>query len=423
MTTTEIDLLLHEIKKELDDSDKLLQSVPIEDPEIPEDTSLIQNRCDFICNDLKQLKSNIDDRLILINKNDFIMNLLNYKLYEIEFNFSKKIKQLRDVKKQLENSDINPSNESKIAMKFIDNEKKITDCEMMHEEHHLSVRQQMLEAQNAYEKSVNVLDECVEVMKKNFSTLMSLIAAHNHQTGGHSNLENVLEIEQLREAVETCNQLSASGWREAPQNIADFAAAHRVMFTDNGLMLTENGREITYKEALEMKLLDNVRLVDLFRSDADVPGQGDKISVRASKESSHPLVEKMISEDVCYLKECLGVPLTLALAEITAVQPRDPVHYLGHWLFKYRYNEEMTEKQSIEINELTQERNRIAQEKWRKFLEEEARAAVIEMIVKAEEEAIREELRRMELELAEAEEEYDEGLEQPANTINLNLDF
>lgn len=48
-------------------------------------------------------------------------------------------------------------------------------------------------------------------------------------------------------------------------------------------MLTENGREITYKEALEMKLLDNVRLVDLFRSDADVPGQGDKISVRASK--------------------------------------------------------------------------------------------------------------------------------------------
>lgn len=45
------------------------------------------------------------------------------------------------------------------------------------------------------------------------------------------------------------------------------------------------------------------------------------------------------------------------------------------------------------------------------------------MIVKAEEEAIREELRRMELELAEAEEEYDEGLEQPANTINLNLDF
>lgn len=36
MTTTEIDLLLHEIKKELDDSDKLLQSVPIEDPEIPE---------------------------------------------------------------------------------------------------------------------------------------------------------------------------------------------------------------------------------------------------------------------------------------------------------------------------------------------------------------------------------------------------
>ncbi|CAH1187072.1 unnamed protein product [Phyllotreta striolata] len=382
--------------------------------ELDQDTSLIQNRCDFICNDLKRLKSYIDDRLILINKNDFIMNLLNYKLYEVEFNFSRKIKQLQEIKKQLENSDISPSNESKIAMRFIENEKKITDCETMHEQRHFSVRQQMLEAQLAYEKSVNILDECVDVMKKNFNTLMALMSAYNEHTRGHSNLENILEIDEIRGALENCKQMSSSGWREAPQNITDFAVAHGLRFTEDGLMITESGREITYSEAVEKKMLDNVKLVDLFRSLTNVGVQGEAASEHQSEETTTSEEEKMVSEDVCYLKECLGVPLTLALAEITAVQPRDPIHYLGHWLFKYRYNEEMTEKQTNEINELTNERNRIAQEKWKKFLEEEARAAVIDMIVKAEEEAIRNELRRMELQLAEAEENYDEEDTQPS---------
>lgn len=54
----------------------------------------------------------------------------------------------------------------------------------------------------------------------------------------------------------------------------------------------------------------------------------------------------------------------MALAEIISVQPKDPIHYLGHWLFKYRYNQETDQLQQIEIDALTQERNRIAREKW-----------------------------------------------------------
>lgn len=72
----------------------------------------------------------------------------------------------------------------------------------------------------------------------------------------------------------------------------------------------------------------------------------------------------MSMEDVNYLKKYLGLPLTLALAEITAVQPKDPIHYLGHWLFKYRYNQENEEIQKIEIGHLTEERNRLAAERW-----------------------------------------------------------
>jgi hypothetical protein len=72
----------------------------------------------------------------------------------------------------------------------------------------------------------------------------------------------------------------------------------------------------------------------------------------------------MSSEDVKYLKQYVGKPLTLALAEITAKQPRDPIHYLGHYLFKYRYNQELEEEQKQEIDELTQERKLLAQERW-----------------------------------------------------------
>lgn len=72
----------------------------------------------------------------------------------------------------------------------------------------------------------------------------------------------------------------------------------------------------------------------------------------------------MSSEDVHYLKQVLGKPLTLALAEIVAKQPRDPIHYLGHWLFKYRYNQEIDMLDKERTQELTEERERVAKEKW-----------------------------------------------------------
>lgn len=72
----------------------------------------------------------------------------------------------------------------------------------------------------------------------------------------------------------------------------------------------------------------------------------------------------MSSEDVFYLKKELGTPLTLALAEITALQPRDPIHYLGHWLFKYRYNQEIGDMKRNEAQQLLTERQDLAAKKW-----------------------------------------------------------
>lgn len=72
----------------------------------------------------------------------------------------------------------------------------------------------------------------------------------------------------------------------------------------------------------------------------------------------------MASEDVNYLKDTLGKPLTLAMAEILMKQPRDPIHYLAHWLFKYRYNQEIDDTAKGQISELIAERARVAKERW-----------------------------------------------------------
>ncbi len=46
-------------------------------------------------------------------------------------------------------------------------------------------------------------------------------------------------------------------------------------------------------------------------------------------------------QEVEYLKKNLGPILVAALAEICIRRPADPIEYLGHWLLRWRYNEEL----------------------------------------------------------------------------------
>ncbi|VEN50643.1 unnamed protein product [Callosobruchus maculatus] len=125
------------------------------------------------------------------------------------------------------------------------------------------------------------------------------------------------------------------------KNTVLLSAAKGLKITTTGLLITESGRQITYQEAREQKLLDNINIFD-FVYEQEKKSSVDLMSVESAGESkSSGDSSQMTSEDVNYLKENLGIPLTLALAEITAVQPKDPIHYLGHWLFKYRYNQEI----------------------------------------------------------------------------------
>ncbi|XP_018333560.1 uncharacterized protein LOC108742748 isoform X2 [Agrilus planipennis] len=147
-------------------------------------------------------------------------------------------------------------------------------------------------------------------------------------------------------------------------------------------------------------------------------------SLKASSESSHSSRESVLagltSEDVHYLKQTVGRPLIMAIAEITAKQPSDPIHYLGNWLFKYRLNEENDVIQRKELEELIMERERLMKEKLTKMFEEEARACILDAIVRAEERAIQNqieaELRRIAMETAMLEEEG-EGLYDEARDV------
>jgi len=49
-------------------------------------------------------------------------------------------------------------------------------------------------------------------------------------------------------------------------------------------------------------------------------------------------------QEVEYLKKNLGPILVAALAEICIRRPGDPIEYLGHWLLRWRYNEELKRK-------------------------------------------------------------------------------
>ncbi|GLV40326.1 hypothetical protein CBL_04127 [Carabus blaptoides fortunei] len=118
-----------------------------------------------------------------------------------------------------------------------------------------------------------------------------------------------------------------------------------------------------------------------------VPEKKITYSVSSVSSSTTELSSKesgLSSQDTEYLKQIFGKSLSLALAEITAVQPADPIHYLAHWLFKYRYNQEIDEVKKKEVEALIEERKRIAAIKWHLELEEEARLAIQEILFRVE---------------------------------------
>nr|CAD7419447.1 unnamed protein product [Timema poppensis] len=93
------------------------------------------------------------------------------------------------------------------------------------------------------------------------------------------------------------------------------------------------------------------------------------------------------SLDSEYLKKNLGVPLSLALAEVAMKCPTDPIHYLAHWLFKWRWNQEHKQDQEDRVKELTAERTKLENQLKQAKEREDAQLAATSAIETATQEA------------------------------------
>lgn len=93
------------------------------------DIGLIQNQFDVIYNDLILLKNDMEKNLKKIETAELVQNLLNYKMYEIQYNFMTKINEIRDERQKIEASG---GNASQIALAVIDLDKELAECENSH---------------------------------------------------------------------------------------------------------------------------------------------------------------------------------------------------------------------------------------------------------------------------------------------------
>lgn len=74
------------------------------------------------------------------------------------------------------------------------------------------------------------------------------------------------------------------------------------------------------------------------------PSQQSQPSQQSPNQSSNAkaqILNDRTYQEVEYLKKNLGPILVAALAEICIRRPADPIEYLGHWLLRWRYNEEL----------------------------------------------------------------------------------
>ncbi|KAF7264978.1 hypothetical protein GWI33_021786 [Rhynchophorus ferrugineus] len=385
------------------------------------DISQIQNLYDVIVQDLDHIKRCIEQHISIVEKTELVSNILNYKMYEIRFDFRGQFDKLKERQQKLIDVSKQGEEDPKTALEIVEITDELSKLEEDHQNELDSIKEQKIDAQKSYERAVQVMDDYLEKMSNGFNKLLILIEAEKSVSGDSKSSINEskfsAEIERLKSDIDKYTQLQTIGWKMLypEEKISELLQQRGLKILQPGLLINEEGVAISYNQAKNSKLLDNLdpNMVKEIKSAL----QENDVQSEPSEESVY---SKMSSEDVNYLKEHLGKPLTLALAEITAIQPRDPIHYLAHWLFKYRYNQQTETVNSMEFDILNEKRTQLAREKWHKFVEDEAKAAVIDMIVQAEQIAIMNELRRIEQEL-EANEEmenYDDEARDILGTYN-----
>lgn len=382
---------------------------------------------DPLLSELEQHKVTMRRRLSSIEKLELLINVLTYKIYEIQHDFRKEMEDLQYQRQELLSR--KDMTEPQIAMALAELDKKIADKQNTHEATLTSMEGQRFELQKESSNKVQYLDNTLESIKERQQYILNELEEDKRCDDPSKAAEYDRRICNLKMQFEAeINEflsMQASGWKQlnTEEKLTAMLDQKGLHVSKSGRMLTKSGQLFTLEEAEKMGLMDDLGMSwhSILKGFQTSVKADDEESVITQETSEASMYSKMSSEDVHYLKESLGKPLTLALAEIIAKQPRDPIHYLGHWLFKYRYNQEVDIITKQQEQELTEERDRLARERWHKILEEEARAAVLDILARVEEEALRNELRRL-MEAQRAMEDEEEEGEEEEHQENLLLD-
>lgn len=370
----------------------------------PSDSTNMQDRVDVLINQLKECSNFLGAKSEMIDKMNILMSILTFKIYELEHEYKVKIDALKLEKEAILLSKID---ENLVPLEMLNLDKIIREYESKHQGASKGYKEQKGSLQKEYEQTIEEMNEQLSLMDlylKNLQDELDNFIKYDKKETQPFLIEYVIQsaLEEYGQNKLNFQKKQLTGWKSyiSEEQIIDKLNKRGLAVSLSGHILTKHGEKLTYDQAERRQLLSGLSFRSKLFDTTKSKDNEDIISVSETLESIEvserdSLASHLSSEDVHYLKETLGAPLTLALAEITAKQPRDPIHYLGHWLFKYRYNQELDLAQKQEYDNLMAERNRMLRDKLHKLYEDEAKLFIFEMINKAENEAIKHELERI----------------------------
>lgn len=68
-------------------------------------------------------------------------------------------------------------------------------------------------------------------------------------------------------------------------------------------------------------------------------------------EASPSVSQESQAFDCYFLRHDLGPLLSLCIAEIVTKCPRDPIEYMGQWLRRHAYNQEIAKQACISVSD------------------------------------------------------------------------
>ncbi|CAG9761680.1 unnamed protein product [Ceutorhynchus assimilis] len=352
----------------------------------------LQNPLEALIQELYHLKKSLDIQVGIVEKTELIKNILKYKLYEIRFEYRKEIERLQKRRESLV-SKLPKAGSIVLTLKIKDTDDNIANLEETHLKNVDFMREQKVQAEKAYGQAVLAMDHNLAKLIKGYNIFSSLIEAEKSSLSHHeaqllaSKFSD--EFAVFKAAIERFTELQTTGWKIVYQEekIVDMLQERGLKVLLTGELVTDDGHQITFRQARDSKLFDNIGPIFLkvIRNHLnEEPGSDEDSSSSRStlsrQSSSAERIPRVFSTDITFLRDRLGKPLTLALHEVVTIQPSEPIHYLSHWLFKYRYNSQIENPNSEQYEYLNNKRNQLIEEKSKKRTTDEVMATILEMV-------------------------------------------